>query len=546
MSALNLLVFREDRRTSSGRDVQSTLLSQLRRLQLPCSQEERVRAMLLAGEQESAAADADFSRAGASELISDCIADALIQGKPDREKISFAYSLLTNAELPDKLNISTPEGFAYYALHPLAYADVLDHLGTMPSRLLVVGIRSIGATLSAVTAAAARARGIDTRRITVRPQGHPYHRRTGFLPHHLALIRRAAERGATFMVVDEGPGLSGSSFLSVAEALEATGVARERITLVPSHLPDADALCANDASARWRRFHSQPVNAAPLRPQDAGAFIGGGEWRHGTYLHDAEWPPVWTSFERIKYRSRPEAPEPRFFKFVGLGHYGDAVLEREAKVAAAGFGVMPRAESYGFASYPWIHGRAMTAKDLSAGVVTRLAAYCAFRAAEIRTERGDLSALQRMAEHNLQELRFNLPVEPKLHRPVIADGKMQPHEWVITENGAMVKADSGSHGDDHFFPGPTDIAWDLAGAIVEWRMNAAQTQAFVEAYRRASGDDAGNRIDEFIKAYTVFRCAYCLMAANALHGSQEQARLEQAASLYRARILSHAIEPVHH
>jgi len=35
------------------------------------------------------------------------------------------------------------------------------------------GIRSIGTTLSAMAAAAARARGISVERITVRPQGHP-------------------------------------------------------------------------------------------------------------------------------------------------------------------------------------------------------------------------------------------------------------------------------------------------------------------------------------------------------------------------------------
>ena len=70
-----------------------------------------------------------------------------------------------------------------------------------------------------------------------------------------------------------------------------------------------------------------------------------------------------------------------------------------------------------------------------------------------------ISALQRMAEHNLQELRFDLPVSLRLQRPVIADSRMQPHEWLLTPAGQVLKTDSGSHGDDHFFPGPTDIAW---------------------------------------------------------------------------------------
>jgi hypothetical protein len=93
----------------------------------------------------------------------------------------------------------------------------------------------------------------------------------------------------------------------------------------------------------------------------------------------------------------------------------------------------------------------------------------------------------------------------------------------------MLKTDCGGHGDDHFFPGATDIAWDLAGAIVEWRMNSVQARFFLEAYRRASGDDVGQRIDDYAAAYTLFRRAYFLMAANALHGTAEQSRLEQAA-----------------
>src|SRR5262249_15681701 len=138
-----------------------------------------------------------------------------------------------------------------------------------------------------------------------------------------------------------------------------------------------------------------------------------------------------------------------------------------------------------------------------------------------------------MVEHNLSQLGFDSPVALKLERPMIADGRMQPHEWVLFHDGRMIKTDSGSHGDDHFFPGATDIAWDLAGAIVEWRMRATQAEEFLEAYGGASNDDSRRRIDAFITAYAAFRCAYCLMAANALQGSEEQPRMERAAAAYR-------------
>ena len=56
-------------------------------------------------------------------------------------------------------------------------------------------------------------------------------------------------------------------------------------------------------------------------------------------------------------------------------------------------------------------------------------------------------------------------------RPLIVDGRLQPWEWIVTRQGVLLKTDASSHGDDHFLPGPTDIAWDLAGVIVDWDLD---------------------------------------------------------------------------
>jgi hypothetical protein len=181
-------------------------------------------------------------------------------------------------------------------------------------------------------------------------------------------------------------------------------------------------------------------------------------------------------------------------------------------------------------------GRTMAASDLSAGIFARMAEYCAFRMRTFSTELSDLNALQQMAEHNLHELGLEATAKLRLAHPVIADGHMQPQEWLLTKEGRMLKTDSGSHGDDHFFPGPTDIAWDLAGAIVEWGMDGEQAKEFLDRYRAASGDDASARIEGFVQAYVAFRAAYCLMAVNAMTGSEEQSRLEQAADGYKAML----------
>jgi hypothetical protein len=118
---------------------------------------------------------------------------------------------------PVKLRL--PEGYAFYAVYPKLYAQAAR---SAPRRMQVIGIRSIGTSLAAVVAAACG----GPVPITVRPRGHPFDRR-------VTLPRIDPRRH--FAVVDEGPGLSGSSFISVAEALLEQGVPLSRIHLFPSH-----------------------------------------------------------------------------------------------------------------------------------------------------------------------------------------------------------------------------------------------------------------------------------------------------------------------
>ena len=165
------------------------------------------------------------------------------------------------------------------------------------------------------------------------------------------MIKRELSRGSCFLVVDEGPGLSGSSFLSVGEALVRAGVRREKIVLICSHAPQPERLCAQDSAQRWQQFRWLAVSSKPRRPDDAQIWIGGGEWRR-LFLHDeAAWPACWVNFERQKFLSG-EAARRHFYKFLGYGHYGDEILEREQRVAAAGFGPGVLKESDGFCSYP--------------------------------------------------------------------------------------------------------------------------------------------------------------------------------------------------
>jgi hypothetical protein len=531
-SALDLLVFRETRQQMRGPGLKSTLLRELAQFPVRPSRDNVMAALLRAGELECAVADANQPTAGAHSQATDRLAKALLEPESPIDRSMLAKDLAETAT-PDHVLVSPPEGFAYYALHPLAFAEALAKIPSLAASALVVGIRSIGTTLSAITAVSARKLGLHAQRFTVRPGGHPYNRQTQFSPGQLDLIRRSAACGADFMVVDEGPGLSGSSFLSVAEALERAGAARERITLICGHQPDFDSLRADDGPWRARRFRWVAATSPPRRPANADLFMGGGEWRKLLFPGEDKWPACWTSLERLKYLSAAPRANQKLFKFRGFGHYGQEAFEREEQLAAAGFGPRPTEESDGFASYDWLRGGPMSVQDISTSALQRLAKYCAFRAQAFAADVTELSALEQMTNHNLCQLGIDLGTRLPVERPAICDGRMQPHEWLLAVDGQMLKTDSGSHGDDHFFPGPADIAWDLAGAVVEWQMDETQTEFLLEAYRRASGDDARGRIANFTTAYAVFRSAYSRMAANALPGGDEEARFQVAEAAYR-------------
>jgi hypothetical protein len=352
----------------------------------------------------------------------------------------------------------------------------------------------------------------------------------------LAWVRQNAGAGALFLVADEGPGFSGSSFLAVGEALVASGIPPRRVVFLCSRAVDPAQLVAVDAAARWSRFRSVAARADRVAPRHRARCIKlqAGEWRKLVYAAESEWPASWTQMERLKLIS-PE--RTRLLKFEGLGRYGGEAFRRASALFDAGWGPRPSDEGDGFVSYA-LAGRPLRRGDLSKPVIVAIARYCADRAslfpAASGTEGEGLPEMLRVNVRN--EFERDLPPSflPAIERPIVADARMLPYEWLQSPSGPLVKVDAVAHGDDHVFPGPTDVAWDLAGTIVEWQLDDAAREWFVECYRRASGDDAQGRLGPYLFAYAVFRMAYCKMAAAALGRGREAARLEAAYRRYRA------------
>lgn len=535
-----LLVFRDGRSVRSGPELLRGLLAQIEAVlsltdfSNQIARDELIDALLRAGGLECALVDHDAGSMEAHVIAeaADQLASALLTKSRPHISAKLAATL-GELQVPRSLTLSTPEGFCYYALHPLDYADLLAAEATYPPAAAVVGIRSIGTTLSAIVRAWFSAKGIGAARITVRPIGHPFERRLPVTQDERNWIAAQNGQNAHFFVVDEGPGLSGSSFLSVAEALVEEGVPAERIVLMPSSTPNLENLVAPNAAQRWKNFRTTPLKPTRYMPSQADEYIGGGAWRSRVFDSEADWPGVWPWTERQKYTSRNGT---LLFRFDGHGHYGKAVRQRSQLLANHGWGPQISSGGDGFSVSAWLSGARLQCANRE--VVTHLARYCAFRSEHLTSPVASETELEHMAQINLERAlgvsrQIKLPVE----RPVVADARMMPFEWIALNDGSLQKFDAADHGDNHFFPGPTDIAWDLAGAIVEWELNAEAADLLLSEYCRISGDKVQKRLPDYLIAYSSFRMAFAQSAANSIAEFGEKSRLRQEATRYTTAAL---------
>jgi len=525
-------IFREGRKSVSGPGVVRGISTQLRRGSLGW-----VDALIQAGELEAALADSGDFRTSSSAELTDGLAAAVCTGV--KSHAFRASEIIGRITPPDWTSISPPEGFTYYALHPLDFARVTAQLPAEPRPCAVIGIRSVGTTLSAMAVAAIRLAGRASSRITVRPIGHPYARQIEFDRDQHQWIRQRLLEGAQFAIVDEGPGRSGSTFLSVAEALLRAGVSRERITIVGSREPDPESLCAKNAAGRWSEFRYLATSPCVNTRFKECLYAGGGCWRDFFFADKRDWPESWTQTERLKFIS---SDQRTLFKFEGMGRIGADARQRAFALSESGLGPPARDAGDGFLRYGFVKGRRLLSSDMSSSLLDTMARYCAFRASNFAEDSRSPSQLKQMVEFNIQQ-EFGITVvipenEFDYPNPVLVDGRMQAHEWILTAPDKFIKTDGIDHGDNHFFPGPCDIAWDLAGIAIEWQLRPSALRRLLQEFARRSGFDATPRLPPYLLAYAVFRMSFCRMARDSVRGSAEQPRFTAAYCRYRNDVAS--------
>ncbi len=375
------------------------------------------------------------------------------------------------------------EGYAFYALYPESYIAAARKSG-LGADTVVIGIRSIGAGLAALVAAGLGAPPAQT----VRPHGHPFDRRLSIGD---ALAERLLGGNGAIAIVDEGPGLSGSSFNGVADWLVEHGIEEHRIHFFPSHggaLGHAAQAAHRERWARASRHHvdfdalvvraSNPAHRLQSWAEGATGDrltqmkdVSGGGWRG--LSKGGEDLPADPAMEKRKFLLTGGRGK-WIAKFSGLGNIGENKLHLAEALGKAGFLPQPATLAGGFLVLPWIGGET-GAENLVPP--DRILQYLALRAGMPPAGNGaDLAELfeatifnigKRHGEEAASAVRSGLgdPGRFSLVR-CCTDNRMQRWEW-RQKDGHWYKFDSLDHHAAHDLVGCQDIAWDLAGACVE-------------------------------------------------------------------------------
>jgi hypothetical protein len=537
---------------------------------------ELVSVFIAAGELAQGIADAEFDARGcdARSPSQDAVMYLLVQlaqaigqswttGFAASPISAAALEPLARLPLPERVRLKQPEGYAFYALYPEGYLKAASALAGI-SPLRVVGIRSIGTGLAALVAAATAA----PRPVSVRPTGDPFRRRVALCEDLGAEL--AGDPDIRVAVADEGPGLSGSSFGAVADALAERGLPGEQMHFFPSHGGDLGPAASARHRARWASAprHHVDFDALVLRAADpshrleswVSDLIGapeapledlsGGAWRSRRFGAEADWPPCHVQQERRKFLLRTREGT-WLLKFTGLGWDGARKLELARQLHAAGFTAEPAGWRHGFLVERWIEPCATIDQGHRARLVERLAEYVGFRAATFPAEQGaSLRDLLAMARRNTalalgDDFAERVAAwQPQLDalqsevRAVRTDNRLHPWEWLQTADGKLFKADALDHHAAHDLVGCQDVTWDIAGAAVEFALSDEETDELCRMVARAVGRPVHRRLLALSeRCYAAFQLGAWSLAAESLGAfSAEADRTRSAAAAYAATL----------
>jgi haloacid dehalogenase-like hydrolase len=457
-------------------------------------------------------------------------------GQPDQPRLSGArlrLARLLSVPLPADIQRRRPRIPAAFRTQDLTHFDILT-LGRMfaaslPDRrrpILVVGLRTAGSYFGPLLRAYLEVEGyqhVDW--VTVRPK-------KGIAPWESARLARGAKDGAVAVVVDEPPDTGGTLASAVGLARRAGFPANDVVALLPVHpkrrdwassyefLPLREVRIVTLEPEQWHKHRLLEAPAVDGRlaeyftrrgyasvSVEASATAAG----FNTQLQDSSEEKFHTRLKHvyeISVRTNTGKSETHYVlaKSVGwgwLGYHAFIVGSRLAEFVPPVLGFRD-----GILFTEWISPGPSGAGEDRRRVIGRIASYVATRVRSLGLGTDPSFDLNRAEQHKgfvmlaeslsraygwkptafLKRGRIQHQLsQRRCPVPTLIDGRMRREEWISASSG-LVKTDFEHHGLGKTELNVTDPAYDLAEAILYFRLSPDEERSLIARYIDGSGD----------------------------------------------------------
>jgi hypothetical protein len=200
---------------------------------------------------------------------------------------------------------------------------------------------------------------------------------------------------------------------------------------------------------------------------------------------------------------------------------GQAKLARARTLYRAGAGPEPLGLRRGFLIERWVEGAPGLQGD-RASLVEHVGRYLGLRALAFPAEADEGASLEDLAvmtRTNIAELLGEeaanaVPPPPRAKpHPIHVDGRLHAWEWITTPEGRLIKTDGLDHSCGHDLIGCQDVGWDVAGAAVEFGLEAAEVEALAAAVAAVSDRPVDPALlGFFLYAYPAFQAGLWSLA----------------------------------
>ncbi|HXJ89044.1 MAG TPA: HAD hydrolase family protein [Candidatus Binatia bacterium] len=447
-------------------------------------------------------------------------------GGPDATKAISQLRSLLHKRIPVALAARHPRIPAAFRSQDLTHFDVLSlgakFVAAFPDRkraVLVTGLRTAGSYFAVLLRSYLESRGYtNVEFVTLRPKA-------GISPREKEITARKAAQNCLALLIDE-PIATGATLGKGIALLTKQGISMKNVVLLfpvhrngrnwKSHADSAPIVACRILTLEHGEWYKHKLISA-TGPQVLKDYFESQGWQAEIDETGAEGANArLNEISEDKYHTRLKwvysvrlsrpgetITQQVIAKSVGwgwLGYHAFVGGQKLAKFVPPIIGLRD-----GILYSKWVNDEGKISRD---EVVRTLANYTATRTRELRLSSESRTDVLRdsQAARGIEELAGRLSIAygkaggflkrarmkrelaaMQSHEPTLIDARMRSLEW-IASSGSMLKSDFEQHGMGKHQLNLTDPAYDLAEAILHWKLSPAEEEELLRTYAAESGD----------------------------------------------------------